>query len=412
MQRRIPITAHHSLRMPRFSKPLDAGVVALALLLACTSPCATAACVQPGGWLRLSDAGRLTLAPQEVFDDLAQRRVVLLGESHENAEHHRWQLHTIAALEGRVPRMVLAFEMFPRSVQPVLDQWTAGTLTEAQLLERTRWSEVWGHDAQLYLPIFHFARMHGVPMLALNVDRKLVRRVGEAGWEAVPPAEREGVGDAAPPSPTYLKILYQSYLVHLPPERRAQREPTEADLREPAFVRFVQSMQVWDRAMAEGIAQRLAREPDSTVVAIVGSGHVRGGYGVPHQLRALGVGSLAVALPWEVDEECAELTAGLSDLVFGVAPAEEAAVQRPRLGVRLDEGSDGVVIREVVRDSIAQAAGIQAGDVVRTIAGLPVRQVDDVLSVVRRQAPGTWLPLNVQRGTESLDLVARFPPQR
>jgi uncharacterized iron-regulated protein len=389
----------------------NAAIFAITVALACSAPVLGAGCIDAGSWMRLSDARRAKLAPQQVFDDLARRRVVLLGESHENAEHHRWQLHTIAALHARVPGLVLAFEMFPRRVQPVLDQWTAGKLTEAQFLQDSRWSEVWGHEAQLYLPMFHFARMHGVPMLALNVDRNLVRRVGEEGWEAVPPSEREGVGDAAAPSPAYLSSLYESYLAHLPADQRPQREPTEADLREPAFVRFVQSMQLWDRAMAEGIAQRLARAPASTVVAILGSGHLRGGYGVPHQLRELNVRDVAVALPWEVDEDCGELTAGPSDLVFGVSRVADTAAQPLRLGVRLDEAADGVVIREVVADSVAQAAGVQAGDVVKNIAGRPVRQVDDVLATVRRQAPGTWLPLSVQRGAQSLDLVARFPAQ-
>jgi uncharacterized iron-regulated protein len=398
--------------MHKSFRTLCAVPATIALVLACTTSIVTAACIDAGTWLRLSTDGRTQLTPQRVFNDLPQHPVVLLGESHENAEHHRWQLHTIAALQAEVPGLVLGFEMFPRSVQPVLDEWTAGKLTPAQLLERSRWSQVWGHDAQLYLPIFHFARMHRVPMLALNVERQLVRRVGEAGWAAVPPAEREGIGDPAPPAPAYLSVLYESYVAHLPPDQRPQREPSEADLREPAFLRFVQSMQLWDRAMAEGIAQRIAREPGSTIVAIMGSGHLRGGYGVAHQLRELGVRDVVVALPWEVDGDCSELSAGVADLVFGVAEAEDPAMQRPRLGVRLDQASDGVVIREVVPDSVAQAAGIQAGDVVKTIAGLPVREVDDVLVAVRRQAPGTWLPLSVQRGSQSLELVARFPPQR
>src|ERR1035441_7797615 len=49
---------------------------------------------------------------------LAKRGVVLLGESHDQAEHHRWQLHTITALFSHRPDMVLGFEMFPRRVQP------------------------------------------------------------------------------------------------------------------------------------------------------------------------------------------------------------------------------------------------------------------------------------------------------
>jgi uncharacterized iron-regulated protein len=381
------------------------------LLLAGVNP-ASAGCLAPGAWMQVSGEGRSAVPAQRVFDELAQRRAVLLGESHSNAEHHRWQLHTIAALHARLPQLVLGFEMFPRRVQPVLDQWTAGRLTEAQLLERTQWSQVWGYDPQLYLPIFHFARMHGVPMVALNVERSLVRRVGDQGWEAVPPAEREGVSDPAAASSEYLTTLYESYVQHLPADQRPAEPPSEDDLREPAFVRFVQSMQVWDRAMAEAIALRVTREPRSTVVAIMGSGHLRGGYGVPHQLRQLGVANPVVALPWETNEDCAQLTAGVSDLVFGVAPQADPAADRPRLGVRLDEGPDGVVIQEVVADSVAQAAGIRAGDRVKVVAGLPVRQVEDVLAAVRQQAPGTWLPLTVQRGTQSVELVARFPPKR
>jgi uncharacterized iron-regulated protein len=396
-------------------RPLAAAAASIALLtalLAGAAPAARAACLSPGAWMRVGSEGVSALAPQRVFDDLAQHRVLLLGENHDNAEHHRWQLHTIAALHARLPGLALGFEMFPRRVQPVLDQWTAGELTEAQFLERAQWSAVWGHDPQIYLPIFHFARMHRVPMLALNVERSLIRRVGDEGWAAVPPHEREGVGDPAPASPAYLVSLYESYLAHQAAEQRPGRAPTEDDLREPAFVRFVQSMQVWDRAMAEGIALRATQAPRATVVAILGSGHLRGGFGVPHQLRALGIGDAVVALPWDTDQDCAELSAGVTDLVFGVAPQAQQPTDRPRLGVRLDAGPDGVVIQEVVADSVAQAAGIQAGDVVKVIAGLPVQATDDVLAAVRRQAPGTWLPLTVQRGTESLELVARFPPKR
>jgi hypothetical protein len=54
---------------------------------------------------------------------LAAHRVVLLGETHSEAEHHRWQLRTIEALFTIRPEIVLGFEMFPRRVQPALDRW-------------------------------------------------------------------------------------------------------------------------------------------------------------------------------------------------------------------------------------------------------------------------------------------------
>jgi uncharacterized iron-regulated protein len=380
-------------------------------LLADSAMAATArdVCPTPGAWVAVSDSGRSVRGSDAVTAELAQRRVVLLGESHDNAEHHRWQLHTIAALHARQPRLALGFEMFPRRVQPVLDQWSAGELTEEQFLARSDWASVWGHDPQLYMPIFHFARMHRIPMIALNVERTLVRRVGSEGWDAVPPAEREGVGEPASAPAPYLSFLYESYLIHLPEAQRPRRAPTEEDLRSPQFRRFVESMQVWDRAMAQAIVERLSAGQTPLVVAIMGAGHLRDGHGVPHQLRGLGIADPAVLLPWDVSEDCALLTAGVADLAFGVEHGRAEEVRRPRLGVTLDQGEQGVTIRDVMKGSIAESAGARAGDVIKTVAGMPVKDAGTVIAAVQRQAPGTWLPITVQRGAQSLELVARFP---
>jgi hypothetical protein len=40
---------------------------------------------------------------------------------------------------------------------------------------------------------------------------------------------------------------------------------------------------------------------------------------------------------------------------------------------------------------------------------MPVKNAGTVTAAVQRQAPGTWLPITVQRGAQSLELVARFP---
>src|SRR5512138_1330949 len=119
----------------------------------------------PASWQRLDGARPAAVAPDTLLDEVARRDLVLLGESHEEADHHRWQLHTLAALHSRRPDMVIGFEMFPRRVQPVLDRWVAGEVTPAQLLAETRWDEIWNVPAELYLPLFEFARVHRVPMV-------------------------------------------------------------------------------------------------------------------------------------------------------------------------------------------------------------------------------------------------------
>lgn len=398
--------------MSRVSLTLRAACAAVALI-GVTLPLATlaAACVNPGEWRQ--PGASAALAAHDVVDALAKRRVVLLGEAHDQADHHRWQLHMTAALHARTPDLVLAFEMFPRSVQPALDDWVGGKLTEKQFLEASRWNDVWGLDPKLYMPLFDFARIHRIPMVAANVARDLVRRTGSEGWGAIPRTEREGVGDPAPAQRAYLDMLFESFAMHRqsdggPKSAPADGKPGAEDLRSPEFQRFVESMQLWDRAMAEAIAAR-ASKPGTLVVGIMGSGHLRNGFGVPHQLRALGITDPAVLLPWEAGDDCDELTEGVADYVFGMRNLAEAAVDRPRLGVMLDQGDRGVAIREVVKGSVAEQAGAQAGDIIEVIAGLPVKQTGDVVEVVQRQAPGTWLPLTVQRAGKSIELVARFP---
>jgi uncharacterized iron-regulated protein len=242
---------------------------------------------------------------------LADHAVVLLGESHDDAEHHRWQLRTVEALYARRPGMALGFEMFPRAAQPVLDRWAAGGLDEAAFLRDVDWPKVWGYDPELYLPLFRFARDHRVRMLALNVDRAVVRRVSQQGLAAVPRDEREGVGDPAPASSAYRDRLLAAFGQH--------QHGEVADAASPAFQRFVDAQLLWDRAMAEGIAAAV-RSGRPLVVGIMGRGHVEHGDGVARQLADLGTGDVATALPWPADGSRPPLDPDVADVVYGVAP--------------------------------------------------------------------------------------------
>jgi uncharacterized iron-regulated protein len=381
---------------------------AAALVVLPASGEATTDCVPVATWVSPGPSGAQPVAAAELLTRLARQSVVLLGEAHDNAEHHRWQLQTITALHALRPNMVLAFEMFPRRVQPALERWVAGELTETEFLAAAEWPRVWNVDAQLYLPIFHFARMNRVPMVALNVDREFTRTVNAKGFDAVPAAKREGVTRPAAPSAAYLDFLLPIYGSHDHPVREAEK----VDRNDPAFLRFVESQQIWDRAMAQGIAAASARQPKPLVVAILGASHAARGFGVPHQLKDLGVANVAWLLPWERGGDCSRLTAGYADAVFGVAAngATDDASRRPRLGVRIETVGGSVRVQQVEKGSIAEAAGIREGDIVSAAAGVPVKEPGDLRAAVQRQAPGTWLPLRITRQGETLDIIAKFPP--
>jgi len=389
-------------------------LLALAIaLLAAPASVLAADCVPRGEWVAPGANGLRSLPVNELFGDLARRSVVLLGERHDSAEHHRWQLQVIAGLHAMRPDMVIGLEMFPRRVQPALDRWVAGELDEQAFLRASDWREVWNTDPQLYMPIFHFARMNRIPMIALNVDRKLTRAVRARGFDAVPESEREGVGQPAAPSQAYAQHLRAIFGEHQRggTAEEAARGASEAAQGEADFRRFMESQLLWDRAMAQAIATAREGKRKPLVVGVMGGGHIVNRFGVPHQLAALGVTDVAVLVPLDDADECERVMTGYADAVFGLGTAPKtAAARRQRLGVWLEPDPTGVRIQRVEQGSVAEAAGLRAGDVVLEIAGLPAKRTGDVAGAVQRHAPGTWLPIKVKRGAESIELVAKFPP--
>lgn len=358
----------------------------------------------------VSGSGKISVT--DVIGRAARQEVVLLGEAHDNPEHHRWQLQTLAALHAERPDMVIGFEMFPRRVQKALDQWVAGELTEAQFLAASEWNTVWSTDAAMYMPLFHFARMNRVPMVALNIDTRLRRSVATKGFAGVPENEREGVTAPAEPSNAYLDYLLPIYGEH---DRAGKKKGgASAGRDDPDFRRFVEGQQLWDRAMAQGIHSALERSQRPLVVGIMGSGHIKYGYGVPHQLKHLGVTEVGMLLPWNRGTSCDLLTANIADAIFGTVLPPLAADERPRqrLGIRFEMAQDGGGARvlQVEKGSIAEKADIRESDLIIEAAGLPVKQLNDIVEIVKRQTPGTWLPLKLKRGSDTMEAVAKFSP--
>ncbi len=267
---------------------------------------------QRGTWLYPATGKAIELP--RLIENLSQKAVVLMGETHDIPEIHRWQLHLITFLYTQRQDIMVGFEMFPRRCQPVLDEWVEGKLTTEQFIEKSEWYQVWGFPAEIYLPIFHFCRQYRVRMLALNCYRELVTRVGKEGWDAVPIEERDGLTPAASPLPGYwehIQAMTQGMGMRrnsFDAKQKLAREPLAA--KKTAFLprssmdsaRFLRAMQTWDRAFACNIyhayetwQQKNKKAP--LIVGILGRGHLEYGFGTPYQLFDLGIKNSAVLLP-------------------------------------------------------------------------------------------------------------------
>ncbi|MEB3319049.1 MAG: ChaN family lipoprotein [Cyanobacteriota bacterium] len=320
--------------------------------------------------------------------DAHRLAVLLLGEIHTSADDHHWQLATLERLTRGGRTLALGLEMVPAARQSILTRYGRGQMGEAEFLAAVEWSAIWGHDPELYLPLLRWARRQGVPLLALNVEPELARRVRRLGLAAVPPGEREGIGPPAPAGTAYRERLRTAWRAHR--VMTGPLSPRDADDLE----RFIDSQRLRDRAMAEGLAAARRREPGRLVVALIGRGHLEGDDGVPAQLRQLGVGQVAVLERPAVPEGCG-----------GPPPGA-------RLGAYLESADGAVWVRRVAPGSAAAAAGLRPGDRIRAVNGALVERAGQVIRQVRAQPAGVPLRLTIERQGRVWQLELRLlaPP--
>ncbi|MGE0876562.1 MAG: ChaN family lipoprotein [Burkholderiales bacterium] len=176
----------------------------------------------------------------------AAARHVLLGEIHDNADHHDFQRRTLEALAARGQRRALAMEQFDIEHQAAIDAATADAEATAHAgrFDRRGW------DWSLYRPLVEFAVAHAWPLRAANRSRERLRT-------AVP----------APTPPAAIRALEQDMI-----DGHCGYQPPAARL-----AAMVDAQRARDQRMAAVIAA--ARETGSVLIA--GNGHVRRDRGVP-----------------------------------------------------------------------------------------------------------------------------------
>lgn len=261
-------------------------------------------CIPDNQWFVPKTGGLYSF--QDYLAHIPSQGIVLLGEHHENSAHHRWQLAMLTALHKKQPQMAIGLEMFPRYLQNVLDDWINNKISKADFLRQTQWDKIWAYNFNDYLPLLNFARDKQIPLIAINIQKSLLKMAREVGWKNIPDNHRQGITNPATPSKHYLRQLAVSFRRHFEPSVKIDKQ---------AFSRFVEQQLLWDRAMAQGLASKKTAFP--LIVGILGSWHIINGFGVPHQLKDLGQSDIVAYVPWDEHLDCSRISDQFSDAIFG-----------------------------------------------------------------------------------------------
>ncbi|TBV03737.1 ChaN family lipoprotein [Stutzerimonas kirkiae] len=204
------------------------------------------------------------LAPAQLLERLAAAPRVLVGEQHDNPDHHALQVWLLQALATRREQGALLLEMLTPDQQGAVDAVKA-RLASGQAVTDLQGELAWarGWDWALYGPLVRHALRQPYPLLAANLEHGEMMRI----YQEQPPL----AGSASTAAPVRQALLRQVREAHcgLLPESRM-----------PAMLAIQQQR---DRRMAEAL---LAAPLPALLFA--GAYHVRRDLGVPLHLRDLG----------------------------------------------------------------------------------------------------------------------------
>ncbi|MDF0730855.1 ChaN family lipoprotein [Pseudomonas entomophila] len=234
------------------------------------------------GQIRELATGR-TLTPAQLVQALATAPRVLVGEKHDNPDHHALERWLLQALQSQRPQGSLLLEMLQPEQQARVDALRGRAQWPEDLPKALAWQDGWSW--QLYGPIVRDALRGPQPLLAANLSPDEMRQAYRQ--QPVLQGERSN-------APAVKAALLE--------EVRAGHCDLLPETQLPAMLVIQQQR---DRRMAE----RLLAAPEPALL-LAGSFHARKDLGVPLHLADLGAkGATQVLLLAEVGEPVAAATA-------------------------------------------------------------------------------------------------------
>ena len=185
--------------------------------------------------------------------------VVFFGEQHDDPETHFAEFALLEAIGHRRTRVVLSLEMFERDVQPVLNDYLAGRISEVDFVAKSR---PWPRYETDYRPLVILARARGWPVIAANVPRPIASAVSKGGLSAIDTLSRDARSWAAASFMCVHDAYYTRFAREMTGHSAGGGPPTATD---PAQMlqmtdRFFEAQCVKDETMAESISEAVARD--------------------------------------------------------------------------------------------------------------------------------------------------------
>lgn len=215
--------------------------------------------------------------------DLARADFVLLGERHDNPDHHLLQAAVVRSLIAVGRRPAVGFEMFGiDDATAIADQLAAVPNDAAGLGRAVNWNKRGWPAWEMYQPIAEAALEAKLRIVATNLSSARAKKVRSAGLAGLEPRVTRELGLDRPPSEAMLTSM------------AADIRDSHCGYASDESVKLMVGVQrARDAQMAHSLI--VAGASDGAIL-VAGAGHVRNDYGVPFYLSTKAAGKRVISI--------------------------------------------------------------------------------------------------------------------
>jgi uncharacterized iron-regulated protein len=225
---------------------------------------------------------------------LARADFVLLGERHDNPDHHTLQAEVLRSLIAVGRRPVVGFEMLGRDdASAIADHLAIAPTDAAGFGKAVNWNQRGWPDWAMYQPIAEAALQAKLRIVATNLPLATARKMSRDGLAALEPQVIRELGlDQPPPEPVFASMAADIRDAHCGYAPEKSLKP------------MVDVQRARDAQMAQSLIA--ASDPDGAIL-VAGAGHVRNDYGIPVYLRQKAPDKRVISIAFvEVDKHKTE----------------------------------------------------------------------------------------------------------
>ncbi len=202
----------------------------------------------------------------DILKEISSKNIIYIGEEHNNPQHLYIQLEIIKYLHKKNSYIAIGMEIFEKKFQNILDSFINDKIKKEEFYKK-----IDNSNYKMYKSIIEYAREHKIKILALDADRKIVKKVSRNGFDSLNFFEKRKLPSLDLTDEKYKNWLKEIYELH-----------KHTKIKD--FQSFYYAQIIRDETMADTIAEFWKFHKDYQIIVISGKGHIIYGYGIPKRV--------------------------------------------------------------------------------------------------------------------------------